>query len=166
MIQWTQSCLIIDQLEKMHVSVSSPWSRQLFQMGAPYKPLMILAVTDGVNERVFESCREIVLNNWLVGRYEHYLGVCGDSVRNTPRIPFIHLRNEPFWRLISKLPHIELRDNKELRVEHIFDAYVAGAEINSTLFAMMRDQQWRGIIRYSIIKTYFTDYLANRLWNV
>lgn len=162
---WHEAEVRITQLECMHVSQSAPWDATLFRRGAPYKPLLMLAVMDGIRGGSL-SATCIILNPWLRERYRHYLALCGDSVRDEPRMPFVHLRYEPFWELIPQPPYEGIEDRWDLRSESAFTQYVAGATIDHVLQAMMHQQRWYWILRHTLIRTYFGDSIAPHIWEI
>jgi predicted restriction endonuclease len=166
MTRWQGATTIIHQLAHMHVSQSTPWDERVFRRGAPYKALMMLAVSDGVRAEVFGDVAIIPLNDWLQQRYRQYVERCGDPVRNEPRMPFVHLQHEPFWRLMPQKPYTEVLEQWDLRSEEAFRQHVVGAELDALLLAMMRDPRWHAVVRYVIVRAYFAAELAEVLWDM
>jgi len=166
MIVWNKALAVVHQLENMHVSLSSPWDAMSYRRGAPYKPMMMLAVMDGMREAVFDDASLVVLNDWLQHRYAQYIALCDDALHNHPRIPFVHLSYEPFWRLVPCAPYAHVDTDWDLRSEKAFTQHIAGATLDWLLLRMIYDPQWYGILRYAIIQRYFVNDVARRCWSV
>ncbi len=166
MTRWQGATTVIHQIAHMHVSQSSPWDEHVFRRGAPYKALMMLAVCDGMRAAVFGDVAIIPLNDWLQQRYHQYVERCGDPARNEPRMPFVHLQHEPFWRLMPQKPYTEVLEQWDLRGEAAFRRHVAGAHIDAVLYAMMCDPRWNVVVRYTIVEACFGAELADVLWDM
>jgi putative restriction endonuclease len=82
-------------------------------------------------------------------------------------LPFFHLKNEPFYRLIPKLGfEKQLEKMKSVKSLHKLIKLVAFAEIDNKLFQLLQIQSYRLIIKKFLIELYFPKellYLHNEI---
>jgi len=124
--------------------------------GAPHKPILLLSIIDAVekgyirNERIYITPELIALfkSNWNIWvKTPHKINFA---------LPFYHLSNEPFWKLILKSGlNIELTSKKSIKSFQTLIQAVDYAEIDKELFFYLSQDANREILRKTIIDKYF-----------
>jgi len=126
--------------------------------GAPHKPILLLSIMDGVEkgyitkERIYITAELIALfkSNW-------YIWVKTAHTMNFA-LPFFHLSNEPFWKLIEKAGHqIPLTSKKSIKSFQALIQSVDYAVINYDLFHYINQTYTRELLRKTIIDKYFPE---------
>lgn len=142
---------------------------------APHKAVLLLAVIDLVEENIISGTK-IELTDQLVDRFDaiwrRYLGM---SSIFTPDIckPYFHMQYEMFWRLVE---HSEVnvllaaepplfvarrKEKKRLPVggytAKAMRSTFAYAEIDYTLYMLLRNNDARAMLRVVLINTYFSN---------
>lgn len=126
--------------------------------GAPHKPILLLSVIDAIekgylkSERIFITAELIALfrSNWKIWvKTPHTMNLT---------LPFYHLSNEPFWKLIVKPGmNIALTNKNSIRSFQALVQSVAYAEIEKDLFFYLNQETEREILRKTIIDKYFSN---------
>lgn len=132
---------------------------------APHKPLLVLSVLD---EYLANPQRSGVVEPkpQLEERFERYWrAVFGLSRRTTMALPFYHLKNDGFWRLV---PHSgrEAFVDSAARIRKSTAAlreFIQCAEIDNAFYRFVSDPQWTGHLRSVLITTYFVPEMH---WNL
>lgn len=126
--------------------------------GAPHKPILLLSVIDAIekgfitNERIYVTAELIALfkSNWKIWvKTPHTMNFT---------LPFYHLSNEPFWKLVTKegLP-IPLTSKKSIKSFQALIEAVNYALIDNDLFIYLNKEIDRTILKNAIIKRYFPN---------
>ena len=126
--------------------------------GAPHKPVLLLSIIDAVekgyirNEHIYITAELIALfkSNWSIWvKTPHKMNFA---------LPFYHLSNEPFWKLIVRPGfNIELTSKKSIKSFHSLFQAVDYAEIHKELFFYLSQNTDREILRKTIIDKYFLN---------
>jgi predicted restriction endonuclease len=154
------------ELMAMTVSQSSPWDVTLFPRGAPYKPLMLIAISDAVSRGRYDT-GVVILDEWLVQRYSLYVNACGPNVHNQPVIPFNYLQYEAFWQLMPKsVAAKQYIESNDIRSIKSYNQHVEGAILRSDLHLALSADEPRGIIRDCILHTFLGASLHDVLWDI
>ena len=126
--------------------------------GAPHKPVLLLSILDAVergyisNERIFIT-RELVAlfrSNWKIW-------VKTPHIENLA-LPFFHLKNEPFWKLVTKPNRvIPVTSKNSISSLDVLRQFVDYALIDKSLFQYMLNEVDRELLRNALLKRYFGD---------
>lgn len=125
--------------------------------GAPHKPILLLSIIDAV-EKGFISSERIYITAELIALFKSNWNIWV----KTPHIinftlPFYHLSNEPFWKLIIKEgQYIPLTSKNSIKSFQALIQTVSYATIDKDLFFYLNHSVEREILRSSIIKKYFS----------
>ena len=126
--------------------------------GAPHKPILLLSVLDAIEKRFIQSERiyitpELIAlfrSNWKIWvKTPHTMNFA---------LPFFHLQNEPFWKIVIK-PNVTL----SLTSKHSIKSFssltqeVDYAEIDKELFILITNDVDREIMRRAILEKYFSQ---------
>jgi putative restriction endonuclease len=146
----------IKRLARLRTDASpSRWSEATCHR-APHKPLLLLAVMDlfaqgGITINLIELTPEL---GELFTLY--WARVMPPDKRGNLALPFFHLKSDEFWHLVP-VPGKEsvLAATRQIRsVNHLGDI-VLGARLDDDLYASLRADVPRDILRAVIIETYF-----------
>ena len=129
---------------------------------APHKPILLLSVIDlfeggqlkDNHIELTDQLERLFMCNW-----HQYVG---NSLFYRPNIdkPYWHMKNEPFWELVSKssLPVEAIKSPYSVKTlqENVY------AVIDEELVLLLKDPEMREVLRKSLIDKYMGDYLAKR----
>ncbi|MDL2257098.1 HNH endonuclease [Bacteroidales bacterium OttesenSCG-928-I14] len=126
--------------------------------GAPHKPVLLLSIIDAIekgyirSERIYITAELIALfkSNWNIWvETSHTMNFA---------LPFYHLSNEPFWKLVVKSEmNIGLTSKNSIKSFQALIQSVDYAEIDKDLFFYLTQVTERDILRKTIIEKYFQD---------
>lgn len=136
---------------------------------APHKAVLLLAVMKLIELDIVRSCK-IELSDELVDKFnEIWLLYKGATSIFTPDIgkPFFHMQHEPFWRLVEEddvnsslakslgLPEVpkNLPAKSKYSVKSLRETFCY-AEIDESLFSLMKDSEKREELKETLIKNY------------
>ena len=115
------------------------------------KPVLLLALIDGVDSGVFTNNR-FVLNEWLE---EHYMKLMHQYTRQSQfdkpteiNNPFWHLSNDGFW-------HLQLKTKGEMRTtpsKAWLKENVSYASFDDDLWMLLQNGEWRNRFRDFIVE--------------
>ena len=165
----------MNELKRYIEAFSSLHTAKVKGYKAPHKAVLLLAVIDLIEENVITG-PEIELTNQLVERFDaiwyRYLGM---SSIFTPDIckPYFHMQHEKFWRLVehneanvlmAAEPSLQVASNKETKRLPVGSYSVkamrstfAHAEIDHTLYMLLRSNDARAMLRVVLINTYLSN---------
>lgn len=129
---------------------------------APHKPILLLSIID-----MFESGQLIGNHIELTDQLERFFmrnwrQYVGNSIFYRPNIdkPYWHMKNEPFWKLVSKTsqPVEAIKSPYSVKTlqENVY------AVIDDGLVSLLKDTETREVLRKALIDRYMGDYLAKR----
>lgn len=124
--------------------------------GAPHKPILLLSVIDGIEQRYIPDER-IYITPELVALFQSNwkLWVRSDHVMNFA-LPFYHMSSEPFWKLTTKPGYeIELTSSRSIKSFNALNRAIEYASIDRDLFALLSDLVSRTVLKQSLIENYF-----------
>lgn len=126
--------------------------------GAPHKPILLLSIIDAIekgfitNERIYITAELIALfkSNWNIWvKTPHLMNFT---------LPFYHLSNEPFWKLVIKEGQdIPLTNKKSIKSFQALIQTVSYATIDKDLAVYLSQSIDREILRNTIIRKYFPN---------
>lgn len=112
------------------------------------KPALILAVLNGIDDGVFSNNR-ILLNDWLVNRYNKLMGTYNNNTSITEiGMPFWHLQHDGFWHLqfIGILKEKVYTPTRKWLNNNVEYAY-----FDNDLWLLLQDKEWRIKLRNFIL---------------
>ena len=116
------------------------------------KPALLLAIIDGVSEGIIKN-NQIVLNEWLEGRYNGLMNMFSSQTKITPiNMPFWYLESDGFW-------HLNILKGKSRYVTPTIrwlKENVLYASFDKALWILMLNEEWRKKLRNFIITNKLT----------
>ena len=124
---------------------------------APHKPLLLLAVLDqfaegGVTSNLIEASPDL---GELFTLY--WARVMPPDQRGNMALPFFHLQSDGFWHLLPKPGKADyLAAVRQIRSMNELQETAFGARLDEDLYALLRIEQSRDVLRRTLIETYFS----------
>ena len=143
------------RLNKLNVNAQSIGGVKL---ESPYKPALLLAVMEGIEENVIRDNR-IEITPELIVAFKAYCQLLspGPEYRARPfQLPFFHLRSSGFWHLLAR-PGCELvlTSSKSVRsFGHLRDV-IAYASLDAPLWDLLLQPVAREELRQALLARYF-----------
>jgi putative restriction endonuclease len=122
----------------------------------PHKPALLLAVIDLIGSKVVTG-NLIPFSRSLRDRFTEYFSiVASPRDRNSPDLPFWHLKSEPFWHHLAT-PQNEQSLSALQRSPTIgqINQLIAGAHLDDELYLLLQDPLNRNVMRDVLISRYF-----------
>jgi len=121
------------------------------------KPVLMLALIDGINEWVFD-CNNFILNDWLEERYlslmAQYTKDLHSDVPAGIANPFWHLESDGFWHLQID----EEREGKSRTPSKLWlKEHVDYAWFDDDLWILLQNREWRTRLRDYIVEHKLTE---------
>lgn len=135
----------------------------LTRHAAPYKPFMLLSVMDLIGEGVITENR-IPPSFDLVETFNSYcFQILPPGMKGNPAMPYYHLQNEGFWRLIpadgfDRVPQAARNSTPKLMET------CSHAELDDSLFVLMQIPESREHLRAILIQKYFDKNVQPKLF--
>lgn len=145
---------------KLRLSPAQSWPEST-NFRAPYKPFMLLAVSDLIATGTIVQ-NFIEYSDALLEAFDRYWQILFDSTKfANPIQPFFYLKSEGFWHLQAQ-PGMEQRLAATTDIKTIgqLNQLVLGAKLDQALFELLQQPYAREQLRQSLIQTYF----APELW--
>jgi len=123
---------------------------------APHKPLLLLAVLDqfadgAVTSNLIEASPDL---GELFTLY--WARVMPPDQRGSMTLPFFHLQGEGFWHLLPKPGKADyLATVRQIRSMSDLQGAAFGARLDEDLYAVLRIEASRDVLRRVLIETYF-----------
>ena len=123
---------------------------------APHKPLLLLAVLDqfadgAVTSNLIEASPDL---GELFTLY--WARVMPPDQRGNMTLPFFHLQGDSFWHLLPKPGKADyLAAVRQIRAMSDLQEAAFGARLDEDLYALLRIEQSRDVLRRVLIETYF-----------
>lgn len=133
---------------------------------APHKPILLLSVIQLITKGVISSNR-IFITHELILAFKQNWKILVDTNHNPNfSLPFFHLKNEPFWYLVTK-PGKEVATTSSNSIKSFknLKESIAFAEIDRELFFLLQEIQNQLWFEQLILENYFpsTKHLYSRL---
>ncbi|WP_110513712.1 HNH endonuclease [Herpetosiphon llansteffanensis] len=141
--------------EKLKLSPAQSWPESTY-FRAPYKPFMLLAVSDLIATGTITH-NFIEYSDLLLETFDRYWQMLFDSTKlANPIQPFFYLRSEGFWHLQAQ-PGMEQRLAATTDIKTIgqLKQLVVGAKLDQALFDLLQQPFAREQLRQSLIQPYF-----------
>ncbi|GAB2760461.1 HNH endonuclease [Salinimicrobium soli] len=123
---------------------------------APHKPILILSVIQLIAKGEIRSNRVFITSELILAFKQNWKQLVDTNHVPTFYLPFFHLKNEPFWHLVTK-PGRELiltRSNSIRSFKNLRES-VAFAEIDRDLFVLLQEISSQLWFEQLILETYF-----------
>lgn len=152
----------IDAFTRLRRDASQSWPATTLGR-APYKPLMLLSVIDGIAEGSFTE-NVIRLGPDLCDLFNGYWDLAMPAGQSANiAMPFYYLQSEGFWHLI---PY----DGSSDRVSRIrkpsvskLHRHVEGARLDEELFLLLTTEEPREMLRTTLIQSHFAPEIHDAL---
>lgn len=133
---------------------------------APHKPLLLLAVLDQFAEGTVTS-NLIEITPDLGELFTLYWArIMPPDQRGNMALPFFHLQSGGFWHLIPKPGKAEyLAAVPQIRSMNDLNGAVFGARLDEDLYALLRIEKSRDVLRRVLIEKYFSPEALGALVN-
>jgi putative restriction endonuclease len=129
---------------------------------APHKPVLLLSIVDLAEKGLLVNNRLSITPQIVLSFKEYFNALVKTGHHENFALPFFHLKNEPFYRLIPKLGfEKQLEKLKSVKSLHKLIELVAFAEIDNELFKLLQIQSYRLIIKKFLIELYFPKELSS-----
>ena len=125
--------------------------------GAPHKPILLLAIINLIKKRVIFN-NYIQISPELVLEFKEIWSKLVDTP-HTPNfaLPFYHLKNEPFWKLITKNGlEIPTTSSNSIKSLNALQESLLYAEIDNNLFTIICSED-RIIFIDALLNQYFPN---------
>ncbi len=152
---------------KLKLSPSQTYWPENTHFRAPYKPLMLLAVSDLIAAGTITD-NFIEYTELLLETFDRYWRIIFDHSKfANPIQPFFYLKSEGFWHLQAQ-PGMQqaLANTPDIATLGKLNQLVIGATLDQPLFGLLQQPLAREQLRKSLIQTYFTPELQPALMAV
>ncbi len=125
--------------------------------GAPHKPILLLAVLEGVRRGEITSNRIYITPELILCFREIWSKLVLTQHNLNFALPFFHMRTEPFWKLVCK-PNMEIAvtSSNSIKSFKTLNEALAYAEIDLKLFLLLVDPVTNGVLNITLLKEYFS----------
>lgn len=154
----------VQRFKKLKVDRTHSQWNEASRFGSPYKPLLLLAVFDLVEEGVISS-NLVELSLDLAELFNLYCSrVLAPGVKANLAMPYYHLRSDGFWHL---LPRPGMEETVRLaggnsgisKLQNI----LLGAKLDDELYTFVSIKEPRDNLRKVLIETYFSPAVQPQL---
>lgn len=124
--------------------------------GAPHKPIMLLSIIDSYDAGLITSERIYITAELMAYFKSNWCAYVKTLHTMNFSLPFFHMRNEPFWELITKRGYdLELSSKHSIKSFNALVTATEYAKIDIELMFLLMNRESRNLLKLSIIKTYF-----------
>jgi putative restriction endonuclease len=128
------------------------------RLEAPYKPALLLAVLEGVEEELISNNR-IAITPELIAAFKAYCQLLspGPEYAACPfQLPFFHLQSSRFWHLHAQPGReLVLTSSRSVRSFGHLREVIAYASLDEALWELMQQPMTREEIRQALLTRYF-----------
>ena len=126
--------------------------------GAPHKPILLLSILEGVSRGEIISNQIEITPELIMCFKEYWSKLVITSHQMNFALPFYHMRTEPFWNLVCKPGYeVALTTSHSVKSLSALNDALLYAEIDPELFLLMNDPLTNGVLRMTLVKTYFPN---------
>lgn len=124
--------------------------------GAPHKPLLLLAVLEGVSRGQITSNAIAISPELILCFKEYWSKLVITPHKMNFALPFYHMQTEKFWRLINQPGRVlALTSSHSVKSLGALHEALLHAEIDPELFLLMNDAGTNRILKELLIQCYF-----------
>lgn len=124
--------------------------------GAPHKPILLLAVLEGVARDEIKSNAIVITPELVLCFKEFWSKLVVTPHQMNFALPFFHLQSEGFWKLICKPGHsLALTTSNSIKSLRSLHESILWAELDVRLFDLMRDPRSNMQLREVLLEKYF-----------
>lgn len=126
---------------------------------APHKPILLLAVIDGINRAEINSNKIRICAELVAGFKDYWSQLVKDSrFSENFSLPFYHLQSDGFWHL-QTLPgrEIALTSSHSIKSFAHLKEIVDFAYFDQELFHLLTNEHTRQILKQTLLETYFPN---------
>lgn len=126
--------------------------------GAPHKPVLLLAVLEGVARGEIVSNRIAITPELILCFKEYWSKLVVTQHKMNFALPFYHMRTEPFWKLVCKPGYeIALTSSHSIKSLSALNDALLWAEIDEALFLLMNDAVTNALLKQHLLDLYFPN---------
>ena len=142
----------LNQLKKLRRS------KNLKLGSAPHKPILFLAIIEGVEKGEIYSNRISITPELVLSFKDIWSKLVVTNHSPNFALPFFHMKSEPFWRLISiNGGTIPLSSSGSIKSLGALKDSLAFAEIDKELLTLLFDPISREVIKIELLDFYFSE---------
>lgn len=126
---------------------------------APHKPILLLAVIDGINRAEINSNKIRICAELVAGFKDYWSQLVKDNrFSENFSLPFFHLHNDGFWHL-QTLPgrEIALTSSHSIKSFAHLKEIIDFAYFDQELFHLLTNEHTRQILKQTVLETYFPN---------
>jgi putative restriction endonuclease len=125
---------------------------------APHKPILLLSILKLIDSGVIVNNRIYISSELVITFKDLFKRLVITGHHDNFALPFFHMQNEPFYRLMPKTAMIgALNKQKSVNSLNKLNDLVAFSEIDKELFEFLLDDSLRIIITEYLLHEYFED---------
>lgn len=126
--------------------------------GAPHKPILLLSIIDCYEIGLINSDR-IYITAELMAYFKSNWNLYVTTAHTMNfSLPFFHLRNEPFWEIITKRGYsIELSSKNSIKSFNALFIATEYAKVDKELAILFMNKDSRDMLKLAIIEKYFSQ---------
>jgi putative restriction endonuclease len=131
---------------------------------APHKPILLLAIIDGINNSEIKENR-IFITPELVARFKDLWSqlVANSEFTANFSLPFYHLKGEGFWHLQTRLGReLVLTSSHSIKSFAQLKEVIEFAFFDDALFQLLYDEHTRSVLKQTLLSRYFPDHEVSR----
>lgn len=125
---------------------------------APHKPILLISVVQLIAKGVIKSNRIFITAELILAFNQNWKLLVETNHIPTFYLPFFHLKNEPFWYLVTKPgKEIFLTRSKSIKSFKNLKESVAFAEIDRDLFLLLQEISNQLWFEHLLLENYFPN---------
>lgn len=126
---------------------------------APHKPILLLSIISLIEKNLILNNRIEITSDLVLEFKSNFKKFVTTSHIDNFSLPFFHMRNEPFYRLIPRNGMMKtLNKVKSLKSINRLSELIAFAEIDKSLFDLLQQPKVRTVFINFIIEEYFPEF--------
>jgi len=146
---------VCDLLRSLNTDKSKEWAA-VSKYQAPHKPLMVLSVLELLNRGRLNSLA-VEPSVELEALFNQLASIVYPDVQlGHMSLPFFHLENDGFWRLVPKMPGLEIPERSRATTVNL-RTYVSHAEIRHDFYVALLQAEKRREAAGVVLDCYFAE---------
>ncbi len=133
---------------------------------APHKPILLLSIAQLIKNGSITSNRVFITSELVLAFKANWANLVKTKHIPNFSLPFFHLKNEPFWSLVSK-PELQLTLSKSKSIKSFknLNDTIAFAEISKDLFHLLKNEDTNQLLTVFLLEYYFESTSSYNLTN-